>query len=200
MRRGEFEREKFVSRAVGLCAAHAPAKGCPRGLLGAALLTLLLGGGCGPRALCVGNAECAADPLLLQQPQATDRYTVQGESVRSVPIPGAVTVAYFWHSSCLPCRGTLPKLEALHQRWGPRGVRFMALTNDTNPGLPRAIFSRLGVSFPLRLDNADQTFFKAFGCEQVPQLILFDRAGRVRFVQRRSEESAENLARALELL
>ena len=170
-------------------------------LLAARLLGVLLCffalsvSGCSPKALCGGLGECESYPLISERIEGMiDEFAA---NPTEIPVPGAITVAYFWQSSCGPCLKTLPKLEQLHRELQGQGVRVIGLSNDTNPGMVSVVVRERGITFPQILDNNRHFFFNQFYCDKVPLLLLFDAQGYLRFAQRSSVGNVENLRRRL---
>ncbi|MEE2644719.1 MAG: TlpA disulfide reductase family protein [Myxococcota bacterium] len=151
--------------------------------------------GCSPKTLCFGLGECESYPLISEQIEGLiDEFA---SNPTEIPVPGEITVAYFWQSNCGPCLKTLPKLEQIHREFQGRGVRVIGLSNDTNPGMVNVVIQERGITFPQVLDNNRRFFFNQFYCDKVPLLLLFDTQGYLRFAQRSSAGNVENLRRRL---
>src|SRR5262245_43814288 len=79
-------------------------------------------------ALCVAFAAAVANAATseLLQPGATAPdftvYTADNRAVKLSDFAGKVVLLDFWATWCYPCRVTMPHMETLHQRFGPRGV------------------------------------------------------------------------------
>ena len=94
-----------------------------RAFVGAALALLALG--CGGE----GVAE-RFRPLAVGQPapQYAAR-TLGGDSARVAP-GQPVTLVNVWATWCGPCKQEFPELQRLHETYGPRGLRLLAVSVD----------------------------------------------------------------------
>ncbi len=96
---------------------------------------------------------------------------------------GRVVLVEFWTFGCSNCRNTLPWLKATHARYRDRGLVVVGVHSPEFPqerdaGRVRAAVLRLGISYPVMLDN-DFTYWKAFENRYWPAFYLIDRRGRV---------------------
>ena len=97
---------------------------------------------------------------------------------------GKVVLVDFWTYSCINCLRTLPYLEkwdALYRAKGLVivGVHTPEFSFEHDPGNVRAAVERLGVRYPVALDN-DYGTWKAYGNNYWPADYLVDQAGHVR--------------------
>ena len=98
----------------------------------------------------------------------------------------AVTVVNFWFTTCKPCVGELPDLEALHQELAKKGGAVIGInaftldgsTKDTNEA--KSVLEQQGVSYQniWFASNSDAGFFTA-GLYAFPTTYVVDRNGRI---------------------
>lgn len=98
-------------------------------------------------------------------------------------IRGKLYLVDFWATWCLPCRETLPQLQALHAKFSQEGD-FAVLgiaVERTQSGAARAShFARgLGVTYPLYNDFGSNEARKAFSVNAIPDLYLVDAKGDI---------------------
>lgn len=98
-------------------------------------------------------------------------------------IRGKLYLVDFWATWCMPCRDTLPQLEAVQKKFGQEGdfsVLGIALER-TQSGAARAMTfaKQLGVSYPLYSDFGSGEARKAFGVNAIPDLYLVDAEGNI---------------------
>src|SRR5687768_9876935 len=89
---------------------------------------LLLLGACAPRA-----ASPDASPTASKGARAADfaLQSLEGRTVRlSDHLGKDVVMLNFWATWCAPCLGELPKLENLHQTYGPQGFTLLSIAMD----------------------------------------------------------------------
>ena len=98
---------------------------------------------------------------------------------------GKVVLVDFWTYSCINCLRTLPHLEAWDRAYHKAGLRIVGIHTpefafEHVPGNVRSAVARLGVKYPVGLDN-DYGTWDAYRNEYWPADYLVDRSGRVRF-------------------
>ena len=99
---------------------------------------------------------------------------------------GKVVLVDFWTYSCINCLRTLPYLKAWDARYRSKGLVILGVHTpefafERDLGNVRAAVKRLGVGYPVALDNAYGTW-KAYSNNYWPADYLVDQAGRVRNV------------------
>lgn len=113
---------------------------------------------------------------------------------------GQVVYVDFWASWCVPCRTSMPALEALARRFGPRGFVVVGVNKDASLEEAERFLRRVPVSFALVADPSDSAA-RAFGVKAMPSGYLVDRAGVVRHVHRGfTAQTALALEREIEAL
>jgi cytochrome c biogenesis protein CcdA/thiol-disulfide isomerase/thioredoxin len=99
---------------------------------------------------------------------------------------GKVVLVDFWTYSCINCLRTLPYLKAWDARYRSKGLVILGVHTpefafEHDLGNVRAAVKRLGVDYPVALDNGYGTW-KAYSNNYWPADYLVDQAGRVRHV------------------
>jgi cytochrome c biogenesis protein CcdA/thiol-disulfide isomerase/thioredoxin len=97
---------------------------------------------------------------------------------------GKVVLLDFWTYSCINCLRTLPYLKKWDERYRSKGLVILGVHTpefafEHDFGNVRAAVKRLGVRYPVALDN-DYGTWKAYGNNYWPAHYLIDQAGRVR--------------------
>jgi len=105
--------------------------------------------------------------------------TLEGEPI-TLRRPPKPLLLNFWGTWCSGCQQELPHLIALHQRYGDRvqvvGVAFDE--PDGEQGL-RNFCAEKGIRYPQAM--GDERLRDAFNLHGVPQTVLIDAQGRIRF-------------------
>ena len=127
-------------------------------------------------ALAVGVGERA--PEL-----AAPRLGEPAQILTIAALRGSVVYVDFWASWCVPCRQSMPALDALYRKHGPAGFTVVGVSKDVNEADARRFLERVAVAFPLVLDDGDR-LARAFDVKAMPSGYLIDQAGVVRRVHR----------------
>ncbi|MEO7743005.1 MAG: TlpA disulfide reductase family protein [Usitatibacter sp.] len=113
-------------------------------------------------------------------------------------LKGRVVYVDFWASWCVPCRLSMPALDALYKKHSAAGLTVIGVNKDTSPDAAQKFLERVPVGFPLARDEQD-TIAKAFDVKAMPSGYLIDRKGVVRKVHRGfTAETAGALERQIE--
>lgn len=113
---------------------------------------------------------------------------------------GDVVYVDFWASWCVPCRQSMPQLDALYRKYRDRGFRVVGVNKDVATEDALRFLKRVSVSFPLVADR-DDSVAKAFDVQAMPSGYLVDRKGVVRYVHRGfTADTAEELSTEIESL
>jgi cytochrome c biogenesis protein CcdA/thiol-disulfide isomerase/thioredoxin len=99
---------------------------------------------------------------------------------------GKVVLVDFWTYSCINCLRTLPYIEKWDERYRSKGLVIVGVHTpefqfEHDLGNVRAAVKRLGVRYPVALDN-DYGTWDAYGNKYWPADYLIDQTGRVRHI------------------
>ena len=111
--------------------------------------------------------------------------TPGGKPVSIVSLRGKVVIVDFWTYSCINCLRTLPHLKAWDRAYGDAGLVIVGVHSpefafERVPGNVRSATERLGLRYPVALDNSFATW-NAYDNDYWPAKYLVDRSGRVRY-------------------
>lgn len=113
---------------------------------------------------------------------------------------GKVVYVDFWASWCVPCRLSMPLLDALHRKHAARGFTVIGVNKDAALADAQRFLKRVPVGFLLAQDEKD-ALARAFDVKAMPSGYLIDRKGVVRRVHRGfTSETAAALEREIEQL
>lgn len=86
---------------------------------------------------------------------------------------GDVVLVEFWASWCKPCLEVIPRLNALHEAYGAKGLRILALTAQGRGHIERFL-ERAPVEYAIGTGSRSAA---AYGVEGIPHFFLIDRGG-----------------------
>ncbi len=90
---------------------------------------------------------------------------------------GKVVIVNFWATWCPPCRKEMPDMEALYQRFGPRGLVILAISDEDRAKVAPFIAERK-YSYPILLD-AGAKVQEEFNVHGIPKTFVYDRQGKL---------------------
>ena len=138
--------------------------------------------------------DCATQPDDSVSDSSADAFpSFEGQDLDGNPVDSAtlfsnsaVTVVNFWFTTCKPCVGELPDLEALHQELAKKGGAVIGInaftldgsTKDTNEA--KSVLEQQGVTYQniCFASNSDAGLFTA-GLYAFPTTYVVDRNGRI---------------------
>lgn len=107
---------------------------------------------------------------------------LDGSSVRlSEHLGKRVVLIDFWATFCEPCLRAMPKLEALYTKYKSQGFLVLGVSIDGSDSLlaVRSDVQKLGVSFPILLDQETRVVALYNPKTSAPFSVLIGRDGRV---------------------
>ncbi len=82
--------------------------------------------------------------------------TFSGERLTLGDMRGKLVVLNFWASWCIPCRAEMPYFEKVYQSYRERGVVFVGLAVQDDPGSARDFLGAVGVTYPTGMDRRNE--------------------------------------------
>jgi thiol-disulfide isomerase/thioredoxin len=102
-----------------------------------------------------------------------------------------VVLINFWASWCGPCRKEMPILEQLHKAYKTKGVQLVGVNVEPNSDDAKKYLQATPVSFPILLDR-ESTVSKLYQVQGMPNTVILDRTGKVRYIHRGYKPGEEN--------
>ncbi len=115
-------------------------------------------------------------------PELVAETWVQGDPQRIANLRGDVVVLYFFATWCENCEKARPFLLDLHDRFEAMGVRWVGIVDHSKGQTAetvRAFLPTHGIRFPVMMDNGGMS--AAYRGQKIPDIVLLDRLGRVRW-------------------
>ncbi len=104
---------------------------------------------------------------------------MSGEQVKLSALKGKVVFVNLWATWCPPCREEMPSMVEFYNLYHEKGVELVAISEDTNREEVTKMLAKLGVAFPVGLDN-DRELYQLYGATGVPETHLVDKIGVIR--------------------
>jgi thiol-disulfide isomerase/thioredoxin len=117
--------------------------------------------------------------------------SASGKPVSLADYKGQVVMLNFWASWCGPCRKEMPILEQLHKQYRNKGFTLVGVNVEPNSNDAQNWLKATPVTFPILYDR-ESTVSKLYQVEGMPNTVIVDRKGRVRFIHRGYKPGEEN--------
>lgn len=151
-------------------------------------------------AILVAPAAYALDAGSPLPALTAPRLGQSGPPLSLAALKGKVVYVDFWASWCVPCRLSMPALDAMYRKHAASGFTVVGFNKDVETADAERFLQRVPVSFPLAQDAKDAAA-RAFDVKAMPSGYLVDRHGVIRKVHRGfTEETAALLEREIEEL
>jgi peroxiredoxin len=114
-----------------------------------------------------------------------------GKTVNLSDYRGQVVLLNFWASWCGPCRKEMPILEQLHKQYKSKGFTMVGVNVEPSSADAVNWLKSTPVSFPILFDT-DSSVSKLYRVEGMPNTVIVDRNGKVRYIHRGYKPGEEN--------
>ncbi len=120
-------------------------------------------------------ARLEADDRKREHPEFTLQ-DLAGKAWTLGELRGKVVLLNFWATWCPPCRKEMPDLETLYERFQPKGLVVLAISDEEAAKVEPFVRER-GVRFPVLLDPGRKVN-ERFIVEGIPKSFVYDREGK----------------------
>lgn len=136
------------------------------------------------------SEKCAkafvADPAAYLPPEfpreapAFSVSDLSGRTISNQSLKGTVVLLDFWATWCVPCRKSMPELQALHDKYAARGFSVVGISIDEGgPAKVKQLVKSKRFSYPIAMDSEKAPAWDAYRVKAVPAAFLIDREGRI---------------------
>jgi thiol-disulfide isomerase/thioredoxin len=114
-----------------------------------------------------------------------------GKPLSLADLKGRIVLVNFWASWCGPCRKEMPLLEQLNRQYRSKGVTLVGVNVEPDSAAATDWLKATPVSFPILFD-VDSKVSKLYQVEGMPNTVILDRKGNVRYIHRGYSAGAES--------
>lgn len=142
----------------------------------------------------LGALACAAGaaPLQVGAPAPTFQLNSSaGKPVALAEFKGQIVLLNFWASWCGPCRQEMPILEQLNRQYHAKGVALVGVNVEPDSAAATNWLKATPVTFPILFDT-DSKVSQLYSVQGMPNTVIIDRKGMVRYIHRGYNAGAEN--------
>ncbi|MGN6494726.1 MAG: TlpA family protein disulfide reductase [Agriterribacter sp.] len=110
-------------------------------------------------------------------------------------LKGKPVLLDFWEVWCGPCVASMPKVQALYDKYHAQGLQVYGIMSEEKQLAPaRLLLEKKNIRFPMLLGN--DAIKNDYGVEGVPAYVLIDKEGKIAFVSLGfSEEMEKEIAK-----
>ena len=159
--------------AAGVSLRTGGARPAGRGILAALALSASLLG-CGAPDAPSGKGTPAPDVAVL---------SLEGDTVHLSSFHGAPVLLNLWATWCEPCKEEAPYLQQIAEKYVPRGLRMIGLSEDPRGSelLIKSFVKQYGMTYTI-LNDPTLTVMDRYAILGLPTTLLMDREGIIRYV------------------
>ena len=144
------------------------------------------------------EAPAAEEPQPVAESQAAPEFrlaSLDGEEIAPQDYAGEIVIIDFWATWCGPCHAQADILHQLHEEFGDKGVRFLAVSLGESEEVVREFIEKRPYPYPVLLDPEDSLSLD-LGIYVLPTIMVIDREGQVAYLEP-GVSTAETLRRVL---
>jgi thiol-disulfide isomerase/thioredoxin len=116
--------------------------------------------------------------LLLALTVAPGAYPAEPALLNLAPHRGKVVVVDFWASWCVPCRRSIPWLNAMREKYAKDGLEVIGVNVDADRSEAVSFLAQTPANFQIVYDTEGR-LPKEYGVVGMPSSFVFDREGRL---------------------
>ena len=121
-------------------------------------------------------AKLEAEDERRRNPRFTLR-DLHGTAWSFEDLRGKVVLVNFWATWCPPCRREMPDMQALYERFRPRGLVVLAIS-DEDAAKVAPFIAAANYTYPVLLDPGRKVH-ELFGVQGIPKSFVYGRGGRL---------------------
>ncbi len=140
----------------------------------------------------VRSTKNELEVLIGKEAPAFALQSFAGQPVNLQDLRGKMVLLDFWEVWCGPCIQSMPKVQAMHEKYGEKGLVVLGVTLDKNNLSSNKLFAeKKKFTFTNTLGN-EQTE-KSYKVNAIPEYILIDKTGKIILAQAGFSEEIEKM-------
>ena len=108
--------------------------------------------------------------------------TLKGSTLNAAQQTGKVVVLDFWATWCGPCRVSIPVLQAMHNKYGNRGLVVVGVSDEDRQTVAR-FAAKNKMTYRLAADPAYRDTIAKYEVVGLPTMVIIDKKGVVRLYE-----------------
>lgn len=109
--------------------------------------------------------------------------TFAGKTVTSASLKGKVVILDFWATWCGPCKAASPTMQALHAKYGKKGLVVIGANMGEDDGGKEAAKYPSKNKYTYMFTKGNDAYAGKLGVQGIPCFVFVDKAGKVASVQ-----------------
>ncbi|MET3135715.1 thiol-disulfide isomerase/thioredoxin [Undibacterium sp. GrIS 1.2] len=105
-----------------------------------------------------------------------------------------LTLIDFWATWCVPCRESIPMLNALHAKFATEGFEVIGITKESEE-VVAPFLEKMPILYPYAVEGA-KSLHKALGIKALPYAIFVNKSGKILW-RGQPSEITESLVQSL---
>jgi thiol-disulfide isomerase/thioredoxin len=119
-----------------------------------------------------------AGAVWAQEAPAAEAMPQPAASFDLAKYEGSVILVDFWASWCVPCRHSLPWLNAMQEKYGDQGLQIVTINLDKKPAAAQKMAATLAPGIG-QFSDPEGTLAAHYELEGMPSSYLYDRTGQL---------------------
>jgi cytochrome c biogenesis protein CcmG/thiol:disulfide interchange protein DsbE len=110
--------------------------------------------------------------------------TFNGKKISNATLKGKPYILDFWATWCGPCKAASPTMQAIHKKYGGKGLVVIGADVLENPGgLPMAKKYPKEHGYTYTFTTGNEKLGETLGIEGIPCIIFVDKTGKIKAVR-----------------